>query len=535
MRPLSRPSPMRRRAVPAQLQKQLRPTIVPAPIKGWRSDRGQATEQPGAATKLINWVCESNAVRMRRGHASHATGLGDVVETLMVHTSGSASKMFGAADDEIFDVTSAGAVGSAAVGSLNSARWSWTNHQTTGGQFLVIANGVDAIRQYNGSAWSAPTITDADGGTFTEEDMIYVWAHKKRLWFIQKTSMKAWYLPVDTIAGAATSFIIGSLFPRGGRLVAGATWSVDSGNGMDDLNVFLTSEGEVAIYSMSDPSDPSTLNLVGVYYVGRPIGDRPFFKIGGELMVITYSGVIPLSKVFKVDQATLDIAAITNPVRDDYAKMAQSYGALSGWQMVTYPNSNIGIVNIPVSADSRYEQFVVNLQSGAWSQWKSIPAVCWALFGENIYFGAPDGKVYKAETGSQDNGQSITAELVTWFSQHGQPARKKLIRHVRPNVQSNQRSSGTVHVIRDFESPESSVDDSAAITAGGAFTWGVSTWGGPDVWGGLSTVKNWRKGGNLGTALAIQHIITSQTSAATVDLVYRVYNYDVTMEFAGIM
>lgn len=509
-----------------------RQAVLPAPVRGWRSDEGASKEQPGAAIRLKNWVPEADAVRIRRGYASHGTGMTDDVETLMVYTSGTASKMFAAAGAVIYDVSSAGA-GSSSLTSLSSARWSWTNHTTTGGQFLVIANGVDAIRQYNGSAWSAPTITDADGGTFTEENMIWVWAHKKRLWFIEKTSMKAWYLPVDTIAGAATSFNIGSLFRFGGRLVAGATWSVDAGDGMDDLNVFVTSEGQVAIYSMSDPSDPETLSLKGVYFVGKPIGDRCLHQIGGELVVITYAGVVPLSKVITVDATRLDVASLTAPIRVDYANSARDYGSYTGWQVVSYPKNNLLILNIPLIQGSTAKQYVMNLLTGAWAEWTSINALSWVVFNEALYFGDTSGVVYKADTGSADDGVAITADMILTFSQLGARARQKHILLVRPNVEANVSSRGSVYPLADYRSSNLS-DESAGVVNNEEALWDTALWD-DAVWPGSDITSEWRGDGNIGTAISLQYIVQASTSAVTQDLDFRLISFDTTFEVGGVL
>jgi hypothetical protein len=505
-----------------------RQAVLQAPIRGWRSDEGAAKDQPGAAIRLKNWVPEADAVRIRRGYSSHATGMTNDVETLMVYTSGSATTMFAAAGSVIYDVSSAGA-GSSSLTTLTSARWSWTNMATSGGKFLVIANGADTVRQWSGSAWTAPSITGPSATT----DLIFVWQHKQRLWFIQKNSTKAWYLPVDSIAGAATEFEIGSLFRLGGRLLAGATWSVDAGDGMDDLNVFVTSEGQVAIYSMSDPSDPTTLSMKGVYFVGKPIGDRCLHQIGGELVVITRAGVVPLSKVITVDATRLDIASLTAPIRVDYANAARLYAANNGWQIVSYPKNNLLILNIPVIEDTTSKQYVMNLLTGAWAEWDSINALSWVVYNENLYFGDTSGVVYKADTGSADAGAPITADMVLTFSQMGARARQKHILLVRPNVDANVSSRGSVYPITDYKTSNLTDINSGAVNNDVAL-WDVALWD-DAVWPGSDIISEWRGDGNIGTAISLQYIVQASTSAITQDLDFWLISFDVTYEVGGVL
>jgi hypothetical protein len=104
-----------------------------------------------------------------------------------------------------------------------------------------------------------------------------VWEHKSRLWFIESGTLSAWYLPVDSRTGAAVEFPLQGVFHKGGVLTIGATWSVDSGSGLDDLQVFITDQGEVAVYAGTDPSDATKWAVVGIYQIGRPMGRKAFF------------------------------------------------------------------------------------------------------------------------------------------------------------------------------------------------------------------------------------------------------------------
>jgi hypothetical protein len=92
---------------------------------------------------------------------------------------------------------------------------------------------------------------------------------KERLYFVQKNSLSFWYLPVDSINGAVTEFPLGGIFKKGGYLQAMGTWTIDAGYGVDDLAAFVTSNGEVAIYKGSDPSDPNDWALIGIWNIGQ--------------------------------------------------------------------------------------------------------------------------------------------------------------------------------------------------------------------------------------------------------------------------
>ena len=166
-----------RRLAPAN---RLRGYTTPAPVKGWNARDSLANMDEADAVILDNWFPEESWVRVRRGHASHATGMVSAVESLMSWSGPTSAKLFAAAGTSIFNATSAGAVGAADLTGLTNARWQHTMFGTSAGNFLYIVNGADAPRYYDGSSWTTPALT----GT-TPANMIHMNAFKSRLFFIE--------------------------------------------------------------------------------------------------------------------------------------------------------------------------------------------------------------------------------------------------------------------------------------------------------------------------------------------------------------
>jgi hypothetical protein len=491
-------------------------------------------ETPGAAIRLRNFVPETDAVRVRKGFQQWAWDLNvDPVETLMVYNSGSASKMFACGDDSIWDVTATGDVGtSAEVTGQTEAYCSWINFTASGGtHYLVMVNGADNNQTYNGSAWATQSWTGV-----TDNDLIYIWSYKTRLWAIEKQSMNAYYGGVGAISGAFTKLELGAVFHKGGHLIAGGNWSVDSsvGLGQDELIVFVSSEGEVAVYVMDDPDDATTINLKGVYYVGRPLGQRCLANYGGDLLILTYSGLIPLSKVVNIDRGVQDVAAITAPIRKDFAADAAAYGASEGWEVTIFPKSNIGVINVPVSVDVEYKQYVWNLLTGAFADWSGLPSKCFQVFGEDLYFGGISEIVYVAETGSADDTAAITAELVSTFSQMGYPARGKQMLDVKPIVESNQAIVGGVNILTNYQNPDSIPETISGTIEFSGFTWGVSNWG-EDVWPGPEILEDWQTAGAYANAIALHYGVTIASEHPNTDLEYRLIGFNVLFQVGGIL
>ena len=177
---------------------------LPAPVGGWNARDSLANMAPTDAVTLVNLFPGVSSVALRGGYTKHATGMTGQVESLLVYNAGATDKMFAAVGGDIFEVTSAGPVGAAKVTSLLNNRWEYTNITTSGGSYLYAANGVDKPLLFNGSTWTAidgassPAITGV-----TTTDLIQPTLFKNRMWFIQKNTLKAWYLPTASIGGAA--------------------------------------------------------------------------------------------------------------------------------------------------------------------------------------------------------------------------------------------------------------------------------------------------------------------------------------------
>jgi hypothetical protein len=108
---------------------------------------------------------------------------------------------------------------------------------------------------------------------------------KNRLYYVERDSMRFWYLDTNAIAGPAVSFDMGGIFRNGGYIQAIGTWTLDAGQGVDDYFVVVTSMGEVAVYVGSDITDPAGWELRGVWQLGQTFSRRCFFKWGGDLLL----------------------------------------------------------------------------------------------------------------------------------------------------------------------------------------------------------------------------------------------------------
>ena len=232
-------------------------SVSMAPPVGGLDARASLADMPDKnAVILENWFPGTDKVTVRRGHEEHATGMSGAVESLIEYVPLSGTgQLFAANNGSIYDVSSAGAVGAAVSTGHSSDRWQFAQIGTAAGQFVRCVNGSSTPLVYDGSTWATtPAITGP-----TVANLAWINVHQRRMWFGEKDSLSAWYLPVNSIGGAATEFSLAGVCKLGGYIMAMGTWSLDSGDGMNDVAVFLTSEGEAAVYTGTDPDRKSVV------------------------------------------------------------------------------------------------------------------------------------------------------------------------------------------------------------------------------------------------------------------------------------
>lgn len=488
---------------------------LPPPIGGLNARDALSNMDPKDALILNNWFPQPTYVELRRGHLAYATlPITSPVDTVMQYAGPASNKLFAAASSTIFNVTTGGSVASADVTGLTNARWQYINFTNPGGSFLWVCNGADIPRSYDGSAWGV--LSTLSGGVssvgFSPNNFIYVTSYKSRIWLVQKDSTNAWYLGANSITGVAVKFPLGSIFQLGGKLTAIGTLSQDAGNGPDDYICFLSSNGEVAIYTGTDPG--SDYVIVGRFQIAQPVPLRPLMQVGGDLFVLTDDGVISMIRALNIDKAAIGKSALTNKINTLINQAVQSYRSNFGWQMFAYPRGNWAIVNVPATENDSQFQFIMNTITGAWSTFSGMDANCWSLLGEDLYFGGNAGVVYVADTGYTDVGAGILAQLKTAFNYLGSRGTNKLVTMIRPVYRANGNPTVLLGVDADFsnQDPGSNLDIPAPGSGWDEGDWDDAMWTGETGY----TVQ-WQTVGGIGYCFATRMNVLSRGQSMQVN------------------
>ena len=470
-----------------------RVVTLPAPVGGWNARDGLAGMAENDAVTLQNLFPGTTSVNLRNGFANHVTGYGAQVETLMAYSGAGTTELWSIAGGSIYNATTAGAVGASVVSGLTNSRWQYINVSTSGGNFIELCNGADGVYTYNGTTW---TDQSASITGVTAANLIGINEHKNRVWFIEANSLRAWYLPTQSITGAAAALDLRAFCTRGGYLMAMGTWTIDAGYGVDDLAVFVTAQGECLVYRGTDPSSASTWALVGVWWLGSPIGRRCFVKYKGDLLLITQDGVLPLSGALQSSRLNPRVA-LTDKIQSAMTTAVDNYGSNFGWQLMPYPNKNALLLNVPVQTGNSQQQYVMNTITGAWCNFTGWRANCFELFNDELYFGGPT-YVAKAWSTAADAGGAILLDGLQAFNKFGSQAQNKRFTMMRPMLllDSTQTVNGAINVDFDQAAPASAIGTVAFTGAlWDSAVWDTGLWSDSlavsKIWQGATGVGYW--------------------------------------------
>ena len=333
-------------------------------------------------------------------------------------------------------------------------------------------------------------VTGVNPNTFVNVNLF-----KNRLYFTQKDTLKVWYLPVNSLGGAASQLDFGGVARNGGFLQGMATWTIDAGQGADDYAVFVTNMGEVIVYNGTDPDDAATWALKGVWQLGYVFSRRCFYKWSGDILLLTQDGLVPLASALQSSRLDPRVN-ITDKIFFAISQAADAYSNEFGWQVIYYAKPNMLIINIP--SPLGVEQYCMHTISKAWCNFTGINAKCFELHNDDIYFGG-SGFVGKFFDTNADNGAQISATCQQAYSYFDTPGQQKRFTMVRPTFLVDVGAPGIYCGINtDFQTQNNlgKVTFQPFVSTTGI--WDVATWDNDVFAGNLVISRQWQGVTGLG-------------------------------------
>lgn len=383
--------------------------------------------EPRYAIQMDNIIPDTNRDVLRNGYILYNE---HPANCLLAHREKGEEALLAAADGKINIV---GEDWTELGDEFTSDKWQYTSFTDGGGTVnTILTNGIDNVQRiyvYGGSLTIVPAFTDAT-------DLICPCAFKNRMYFAVKNTLNLKYGDTQAIDGTLDDYELGSLFKFGGHIVSVADWTQDAGLGMDDLLCVFTSEGEVAVFSGTNPT-AADWQLHGIFRISKPIGINCTCEVGGDLVVLTEGGYFPLSEVLSQDRANkCNISDKINPIvlgKDFTKNWMPLWYAKKGWMIINAPSEETGY---------QYEQHVLNFKTGGWCRFVGWDALSWVELNDNIYFCNANG-IFQADRGTTDNGQKITYYMQKAYSTYGMEQVKQVLLVKERNRTLGQDQIGT--------------------------------------------------------------------------------------------
>lgn len=487
-------------------------TSVPAPVGGWNARDSLAAMEPTDAITLDNWIPGTDRVEGRKGYSTHSSpsGVTRNIDTLVCYRGGSSETLWAFASDgtdiDAYNVTaaagtpSANAAFSALAHTGSSAAYQTAMFANVSGYYLFGCDGANAVWRYDGTTFAAPSFSGVTSSTL---DSVSV--YRFRLFFGEENSLNLWYAGRDAVAGVLTKYYLGGYATDGGRIVAHGTWTVDAGDGTDDMFVVVTSEGQVLLFQGNDPSSASAWRIAGRYKTAKPIGKRCLLRYGSSLFIITTEGIVAVEQLLNQSLAQ-PATPITDKVRNAFRTAANEWGSERGWQAIYYPAGRYLLVNVPQhtygSATATMHQFVMNTQTRAWCRFTGISARCWETMGDSLYVGGTGGVVYKADDTFLDGASAIpylAKQAFNYFGDRGSTKRWTMGQLV---IETDADAVlGDVFIDVDYQVSE--VTPQTAMTVGAGGLWDTATWDEAEWDASLQIVQDWECYGGIGKCAAL--------------------------------
>lgn len=504
LRPLA-PFKTPQRAAAAQTAQAV---VIPAPTGGLNYRDPISAMSPADALVLTNFIPRQQGVELRKGWQAYAdpvvvSSVAQSVDSVFSYKApvNANDKVFMAANGNIYDVTAGGAPVVAVTGTGSTDdEWWVTQFSTAADTFLLaVSPGAGYWTYSTTSGWVNRTATVT--GMTTSVRTVAVW--KRRVWFTFQDSQNVAYMNnVDAITGAITSFPMGSILRNGGYVSALFNWTIDAGFSVDDFLIAIGTEGDVAVWEGTDPTSATTFQIKGVWYVGPvPKHGMYFTPFGGDVMIVSELGLVPLSKLISGQYTQDQQIGPASKIQSVFAPLVRRLINEKFFDVFVVPSSEVLVIKLPADGGT-YRQFAMNVTTGAWCEFQGIPMRSASVIKGELFFGTLDGYTCKGLFGDRDGADTVGAggnyvegDVQTSFQHFGTPAQLKKFGMARPIFIA--LAAPAVKLLVNTQFDFTSVSGSPFFFGENNGIWSVSTWN-VATWVGQNTYQGWMGTAGLG-------------------------------------
>ena len=454
------------------------------------------------------------------------------------YASGNTQKMFAANATKLFEVTFAGSPILVQSGRA-SGNYCASQLANASGDYMIVLNDQgDIPLRYDGLNWQVldttlppdntkPSLITGPAGTTVQfgHNLVYAWKYRNRWFFVEGGSMNAWYLDTNSVGGVLSLIPLSGAAAKGGRLLFGAAWTIDAGDGLDDKCVFVTDQGEILVFTGTDPSDATNWRQEGRYQVPQPMGMNAHVLLGGDLLIATVDGIVPLSAAISKDAGQLKLSMLSDTIRTTWRNevLAKSNWA---WTMERWDEYGGLFVSWPGGKPGNRYCGVANTATGAWARFVGWDVTCFCRMRGDMFFGTQDGYVMQADRTGYDDGVPYTAVMVGGWEMFQSPSQTATWLQARASFGAdaaepfNPQITACTDYVITLPQPPVPGPDPGVLDVWDQGLWDEAKWDQPSV--SPPTVRNtgWVSVGATGFSHApVLQVMVAQSAKPNVELI----------------
>jgi hypothetical protein len=199
-------------------------------------------------------------------------------------------------------------------------------------------------------------------------------------------------------------------------------------------------------------------------------------RAGGDLVVATVEGLVPLSEAVRKDPAALSVSAVSRQIEPSWRAQAAARIEAQPWSVIKWQAENMAVVTLPHTGNTVY---VVNLQTGAWARYVGWDARCAVVWRERFFFGDSAGNVVEGERSGADQGALYECRLSGLFDALSAPATYKQVHMMRGVFRSSiaflpKMSASRDYAVRFPSAPNAAAETSLSVWDSGL--WDTAVW-----------------------------------------------------------
>lgn len=443
---------------------------IPAPLSGQNFVANPLDLKPDEARQIENYYVYDWGIRQRgivnnnftfNGSGDSTVGImipflrdssGTPFEDMLISTDKHLYRIQAVDASSPTDVTPGGGF------TINAAYQSATIFNGT----VVLVNGTDKGIVYTIQTGTAAVATSTpDMSSFT-----CVWNYKNRLYGAPKGTATYYYGEPGFTTGTFKLVDITLTLGRGGVITWGTSWSVNQGLVNEELMVIGFSSGEIQVYSGDYPG-AGNWQMINRVYAPLPLGLRPAFNFGQDILISTYRGIIALTEIIAQKDPSSGLFILSKALGAD-ATGPRTHMALNTDNPFLYAVASNAAASLALV-------YVQNFERGAWSQLKfyldtgsgETTVTSIGFYQHRLFIGTNKAKLYNVDNADGEQPSVIFAWKTPYFD-FGTRNEKtiKMVRAISRCVVPSETPliTNTIYIAPDFREPSSPVTSTRSTT-----------------------------------------------------------------------